>query len=348
MRTVLDSPEILLLRSFCIDCIRDYLRSSSHIELNSPILSPFLIPEQHISAYEVTEGAESWYLTPSPEINLKHILAELTPRLSSLLRGYFAGIFEITHSFRKTEQESPLHQPEFLMLECYSLKRTAHEMQNFTIAMLRQTIQRLLTQGRFSELLNKDLRLWLQTLENNVLRMSLAEAFERYTSLRLEHFLSCKTLKDCLYFAGLEQKSNTMDWEDIFHYLIAQYLEPSLPGNAMIFLRDYPQKAATLAREKNSLYSERWELYIAGIEVANCYREETDAKKILKFMQEQQEKKEAKNTQSKWNPCFLQKKTLPDCTGIALGLDRLCMALFDARALPEISVLFNTLLQEGK
>ena len=126
------------MRSYCIEAIRNFLSIHNLIEVHSPILSPMLIPERHIEVYEVAEQKKIYYLTPSPEIYLKQILAKLSQ--DSAMYEHMKGIYEITHSFRKMEQESSIHQKEFLMLEYYYLATSTQQMQDITIDMLYQCV----------------------------------------------------------------------------------------------------------------------------------------------------------------------------------------------------------------
>ena len=101
---------------------------------------------------------------------------------------HMKGIYEITHSFRKMEQESSIHQKEFLMLEYYYLATSTQQMQDITIDMLYQCVH-------YMEEKNKDLQLFtlkeiehMQSLLKNIVSLSLEQAFSTYNNFNYSNF----------------------------------------------------------------------------------------------------------------------------------------------------------------
>ncbi len=338
-----------VMHSCYIESIRSFLSAYNLVEVHSPILSPVLIPERHIDVYAVEEEEQGkmHYLTPSPEVYLKQMIAKLSH--DETMNTYMGGVYELTHSFRKTEQKSPIHQKEFLMLEYYCLHTSTQQMQDITVDMLQHCIQCMIKKNKTLHLFTQESIAYMQHLLEHVLSMSLEQAFFSYTAFNYNDFLQCKSTVEAMVCVGLDpMKDIGMDWEDIFHYALVQYLEPMLPRDHIIFLYDYPSKVKTLSKTKAAKQggipcSDRWELYIAGIEVANCFNEETDPDSIFSFMQEQATLGGARNIQADWDKNFLRSDRLPQCSGGAMGIDRVYMALLGKQSLYEATSLHESL-----
>ncbi len=108
-------------------------------------------------------------------------------------------------------------------------------------------------------------------------------------------------------------------------------VEPALPKDRPVLLYDYPRQIKCLALEKG-FYRRRWELYINGIETANCYCEETDSGKVEAYYNEEYARlireradngKVIPDVDSSFHEVF---NSFPPCSGVAMGLDRLLMA----------------------
>jgi lysyl-tRNA synthetase class 2 len=129
-----------------------------------------------------------------------------------------------------------------------------------------------------------------------------------------------------------------LSMEALYNLIFIHQVEPSLPKDKPVALTEYPDFVPCLAKKGNDAM-ERWELYVNGIELANCYSEETDPNKVKDFF----EKEGALKTQNALVPhaidadywkTFLPRKgpggteaPFPRCSGAALGMDRLIMAL---------------------
>ena len=118
---------------------------------------------------------------------------------------------------------------------------------------------------------------------------------------------------------------------DLFHKIFLSTVEPHLSADRALILYDYPALIPTLARRKpGTPWSERWELYVAGVEVANCYSEETDLEAHEDFYNSQGEAKQAALVPHPSDRGLLGtigKLGFPRCSGVALGLERLFMLL---------------------
>ena len=212
----------------------------------------------------------------------------------------FGDIFSLTHAFRKGET-GVLHSCEFNMAEWYRIGFSAEELQQEIV----------------------DLVNFITGLHLPLKRTAWAEAFERIDMEKL--------------------KSEHKDWtlEEIQDYAMSAMIEPSLGKGCAEFIVDYPPQRAALAKiRKNSAGQEvacRFELYVNGIELCNGYEELTDAKEQRRrFLEDIEKRKEMGKPIPKIDEDFLTalEKGMPECSGAALGLDRLYMLALGFSELP--------------
>ena len=88
-----------------------------------------------------------------------------------------------------------------------------------------------------------------------------------------------------------ETPSDDETWEQLFNRLLVSLVEPRLPRGRPLLLTDWPSGVPTLARTRGPI-AERWELYIEGVEVANCFTEETDGARLRRLFEEESRRKE--------------------------------------------------------
>ena len=136
-------------------------------------------------------------------------------------------------------------------------------------------------------------------------------------------------------FAGWDPWKGAWD-QDRFDYDMATKVEPSLPKEPM-FLIDYPPQAASLARLRGDV-AERWELYVNGIELANCFTELCDGVEQRKrFLQAKEERRVLGEADYPLDEEFLEKlPRIESAAGVALGVDRLVMVLLGAKHILDI------------
>jgi lysyl-tRNA synthetase class 2 len=211
--------------------------------------------------------------------------------MKRLLAEGFGNIFSLTHAFRKGETGAR-HNSEFNIAEWYRIGFSAEEMQQ--------------------EIL--DLVNCITGLNLPLKRTTWEAAFE------------------CVDMEKLKAEHKTWAQEEIEDYAMATIIEPNLGKSCAEFIVDYPPKRAALAKiRKNSEGREiacRFELYINGIELCNGYEELTEAKEQRKrFLEDIEKRKEMGKPIPKIDESFLAalEKGMPECSGAALGLDRLYM-----------------------
>ncbi len=242
------------------------------------------------------------YLRTSPELGLKRLLA----------KGY-ERIYELGPCFR-ADESGPRHLPEFTMLEWYRGGATYEDSLRDTQALLRCVAERVCGSAGFSwQGRNVDLGgAWHV--------MSVREVFETH--------------------AGWDPLAS-FD-ADRFDLDLIEKVEPALPSDRPVVLRDYPAEASALARVSPASppFAERWEVYIAGIELANAYTELTDGAEQRRRFESWNETRVAMGKNAyPLDDGFLADLAggrLPPCSGVALGIDRLVMLLANAESVKDV------------
>lgn len=277
-------------RARIIQAMRNYFYKQDFLEVETPIRIPAPAPEAHIDSFE----SDGWFLQSSPELAMKRLLSRGYPR-----------IFQICKCFRKDERGS-LHLTEMTMLEWYTGGCTYLELMRQCkglvchIAGETGSGDSLRYQGKTIDLGSP----WE--------RITVAEAFDRYTSTTME---------------------KAMD-DDSFDEIMAFEIEPELGIRVPTLIMDFPASMAALAQLKpeDSRFAERFELYIGGIELANGFSELVDPmEQRTRFEQATKIRELLKKPATPMPEPFLRDlKNMPPAAGIALGVDRLVMLFTDS------------------
>jgi elongation factor P--(R)-beta-lysine ligase len=251
--------------------------------------TPHLIPAPAPEVHIEAVKAGGVFLHTSPELCMKRLLAAGCPR-----------IFQICKCFRQGERGGT-HLPEFTMLEWYRADTDYSGLMDECEEMILCVSRKL---GFGEEISYQGSSIDLRRPWE---RISVKEAFDRYASLSVEDAIG----RDC------------------FDQMMVEKIEPRLGRLKPTFLYDYPASLAALARIKsgNSGVAERFELYIAGIELANAFSELTDAREQELRFQKEKEKRERLGRAVYPQPekFLLALPSMPESAGIAFGIDRLAM-----------------------
>jgi len=283
-------------RALIYEFTRAFFRERGFHEIETPIRVPAVAPEAQIVPFE----SENWFLSTSPELYMKRLLAAGYDRL-----------FQISRCFRKGER-GRWHNQEFTMLEWYQTGGDYLQMVQDT-AELVLTIASKLGIGSIINYRSQriDLALpWPKTTVRNAFLCAAGwDPITRPDPLRFDIDLVTKVI-------------------------------PSFAPDRPTVLLDYPAAMASLARLKPNepTVSERAEIFIGGLELANAYSELRDAQEQERRFQteiEQIEREQHHKIAMPWR--FLQAVAhLPSCSGIALGMDRLVMLLCNADSIDEV------------
>lgn len=290
-------------RARVLAALRTHFDHAGFIEVETPVLVPCPGLDLHLDGCPAGDG----YLITSPEYQMKRLLTGGLPR-----------IFQITRCFRRGEL-GKLHNPEFTMLEWYRAFAGYEEVMADTEDLLRAAAKVSYDRAEF---ILKNRRI---DLEHPFLRLSVAEAFARYTNISEEEMLRYAREEEELYFRALVEQ-----------------IEPALATlEQPVFLMDYPISQASLARRKPSdpRYAERFELYAAGIELCNGFGELTDpTEQRSRFEADQRERQRRGLPVYPLDERFLLalEEGMPPASGNALGLDRLVALACGVDSLAEI------------
>jgi lysyl-tRNA synthetase class 2 len=303
--------------------IRAFFTRRGYIEVETPILSPFLIPEPSIEVFATRYmpgrgDPRPLWLAPSPELWMKRLLG----------RGS-GDIFQISRCFRNADFGSPLHNPEFRLLEWYTVGRRSTDAIEVTEDLFEHLLGSVGCRGDRAR------------LAPPFSRMSMADAFRTHAGIELASCDDAGSMRAAAWGAGV-QAGEDATWEQAFHLVFLDRVEPQLPRGRPLVLTDYPAQVPTTARRRQGTpWADRWELYVGGIELANCYTEETRRNELSRLLEEEERRKAAalvphapdRELAGAFPPGF------PDCTGTALGVDRLEM-VFDGETSLEGVILF--------
>ena len=302
--------------------IREFFGERGYVEVDTPTLAPFLIPEPAIEVFATRlhrrQGMDTdLWLTPSPELWMKRLL------------GAGSGnIFQLAKAYRNGDLDSPIHNPEFTLLEWYTVDSSYEEAIGITEDLFRWLLDSG-AGGQHADRLRPPF---------HCLRMD--EAF-RKIGIDLEACLTLEPMIEAAARIGLKILSDST-WEQAFHAVFLTFVEPTLPRDRPVALVDYPAAIPTTARRREGTpWAERWELYVEGVEVVNCYTEETDAVRLTELIREEERRRTGVRVQhapdlglSRAFPAGF-----PRCSGAALGVERLEMVMAEEQSLEGV-ILF--------
>lgn len=295
-------------RARLLSRIRAFFSARDVLEVETPILSAAGSPAPYIDSF-VTQGEEVRYLHTSPEFAMKRLLAAGS-----------GAIYQIAKVFRVAECGAR-HNPEFTLLEWYRPAYTLMELMEEVAALVREVLGEQLP--RAAEFIPYRMaflhRLGLDPLS-----------------------AGCEELAQCAHRLGHDgshlEAGDRDGWLDL---LLTAEVEPGLGRGRLSFLYDYPASQAALARlnPDDDRVAERFELYFNGVELANGFRELTDADEQRRRFEEencqrQRQGREAVVVDERFLAAL--EAGMPDACGVALGVDRLLMALLGLETIDEV------------
>jgi lysyl-tRNA synthetase class 2 len=288
-------------RSAIIARIRQFFAERAVWEVDTPALSQAAVTDVHLHSFSTSLVGPGFakglplYLMTSPEFHMKRLLAAGS-----------GAIYQISKAFRN-EEAGRYHNPEFTMLEWYRPDFDHHQLMDEMDALLQAVLK---CQG--------------------ATRMSYQAAFQSCTGLcplradidQLRALAATQGLADIT--------EDETDKDTLLQLLFSVMVEPNIGQQAPAFVYDFPASQAALAKisEADPRVAHRFEVYFQGIELANGFYELQDA-------QEQRRRFEADNAMRVARGLRPQPidqhllaaldAGLPDCAGVALGIDRLVM-----------------------
>ncbi|MGN6370027.1 MAG: lysine--tRNA ligase [Phycisphaerae bacterium] len=329
-----DSMDVFLFRSQMMDSIRSFLKGRNFVEVETPMMQaiaggaaarPFIT---HHNALNI-----DLFMRISPELYLKRLMV-----------GGMERVFEINRNFRN-EGIDTTHNPEFTMMEVYQAYSDLAGMMELTESLVvRLAKERLAGLGKPA-----DHPLHLQYGERIIDytppfdRVSYAALFKEHVGVEMSDTEGVKRIAEERGLHGVAAKEHDVIVGELFE----QLAEPALKTrNRPTFLYDYPAALCPLTRRKpgDPHIAERFELYVAGMELANAYTELNDP-----FIQEETFSKQLagqkeEDSMAKMDEDFITslRYGMPPAGGLGVGIDRLAMLMTNRESIRDV-VLFPLL-----
>lgn len=306
----------LKLRAATLARIREFFYRREVLEVETPLLATATVTDPHLHSMAVAavhpgnRGAH--FLQTSPEFAMKRLLASGS-----------GSIYQLCKAFR-AQESGGRHNPEFTMLEWYRVGFDEWQLMDEVEALVRELVPC-----------------------SAIARLSYAALFQQH--LGIDPHVCDRSDLLALARARLDLHQADYSRDDLLQLLLAQVIEPSLVEPCLVY--HFPASMAALARltvdREGRTVARRFELFMEGMEIANGYFELTDAR-------EQADRFAADNRQRRAMglPAMpIDEKLLaalgagiPDCAGVALGVDRLMMVMSGSRTIDK--VLAFPLLEE--
>jgi elongation factor P--(R)-beta-lysine ligase len=280
-------------RAVIIQNIRHFFQQRNVLEVETPLLCTATVTDPYIESIQATANQQRLFLQTSPEYAMKRLIA-----------SGIGDCFQLCKAFRDDEQ-GHLHNNEFTMLEWYRLGFDHHQLMD----EMDDLLQLVLNCPKAS-------------------RLSYQQLFKKHLGIN-PHDTSITQLENIAKkhdaYDSIHQACNTID--DWLMLLLSELIEPKLGFDAPCMIHDYPKSQAALAKIAGGK-AQRFEVYVNGIELANGFNELTNAQEQrTRFEKDLTTRKSLNKFMPPIDENFLValKHGLPNCAGVALGVDRLVM-----------------------
>ncbi len=311
--------EFFIIRSKILKYMRDFLDDRGYVEFETPVLQevygganakPFITKHNALD--------EQRFLRISDELYLKRLII-----------GGFEKVYEVSKDFRNEDIDST-HNPEFTQIECYEAYKDYEEYMKMVEELLSGMVKMLFNsykvqyQGKELDFTPPFKRIyWVDELKKKIGVDVSTLTNEKAEEVALKEKLEVN-IKNNMHIADA---------------LFDKYIKPELFNPS--FVLDFPAYMCPLTKDKrgNTLLSERFELYIAGREEANCYSELTDPiEQRKKFEEQEVERKMGDDEAPPSDEEFLQaiEYGMPPTAGLGISIDRLAMILTDNISIKEV------------
>ncbi len=322
--------EYLHKREHIVDAIRSFFKADGFLEIDSPLMVKSPGMEPYLEVFETTlidsdAQQKRAFLLTSPEYALKKLLVAGIPKL-----------FSICKSFRNGEGLSRKHNPEFTIMEWYRTNASYLEIMQDCEDMFAH-ISKALGGTEKWEYQGKT-----YDLSTPWERISVSEAFQKYCGVDTDTLLDETKLLEAGKKRGFSVDDSTT-WEQIYNQFFLNDIEPHFGVDRPTIIYDFPASQASLSKKKESdpRFAERFEFYIAGIEMGNAFSELTDAdEQLRRFQLERAEREQLGKTMYDIDMDYIEaiKAGLPPTGGIAVGIDRVAMFFADAPSIEDVLV----------
>lgn len=298
-----------------IQLIRNFFTQQGFLDVLTPpaVENPGM--EVHIHPFQlyskVNNKLINKYLHTSPEFCLKELLSDQDEDIEKL--------FSIGYCFRD-EPDSPVHRNQFIMLEWYRKHERYEKIMNDTENLIQACLE-------------SNLPIRKNLIQVKMVKKTMAQLFLEILNVNILDYLSTDAIKRLLkQFPDVPVPQESLDWDDYFFLLYLNKIEPEIAKYPLLMVYEFPAPLAALStiKETDPRVCERFEVYINGIELCNCFNELTDIDEQRKrFSIQHSLKKKIYNYQLPEPSGFYASlaRGLPPSAGIALGVERLLMSL---------------------
>jgi lysyl-tRNA synthetase class 2 len=298
-----------------IQLIRNFFTQQGFLDVLTPpaVENPGM--EVHIHPFQLHSVNKNKlitkYLHTSPEFCLKQLLASSEEKIDKL--------FSLSYCFRD-EPDSVIHRNQFIMLEWYR----KHERYEKIMSDIEELIQFCVSSNLP---IRKEIR------GKKLVKKTMQELFIEILGIDILNYLDLPSIKNLLKkFPDVPVPAAECEWDDYFFLLYLNKIEPEITKIPLLMIYEFPAPLSALSTLKNQdkRVCERFEVYVNGVELCNCFNELTDPIEQRKRFEEQNQLK------SKLYHYQLPKPTefysaldtgLPPSAGIALGVERLLYSL---------------------
>jgi|SRR3989338_4359884 len=315
------NKESLELRFCIIRLIREWFWAAGFTEVETPLIlrwpgqEPYLSPMK-LMVHDERGTAYPAYLHTSPEYTMKKMLA-----------AGFDKIFSLGKVFRDHESFGGTHNPEFTMIEWYRAHADFWKIMNDVEGLLQFIGQKLETRN-------------LKRGRPNFRKVHLRDLWREHVGVNLDDYLDQPSMYRLCQMSNVKCQMFE-SYEDLFFRIFLNKIEPKLTAPTII--HHYPAPMAALAKlsEKEPGYAERFEVYVGGLELANCFTELTDADEQLRRLQADQAQRRAMGKEVfDIDMEFIEAlRSLPPAAGIALGIDRLVQVILGCQNIDDVITL---------
>lgn len=303
-----------------IQIIRNYFGEQGFIDVLTPpaVENPGM--EVHIHPFQLHSVREKktqpFYLHTSPEFCLKELLSDPAEN--------FDRLFSISYCFRD-EPDSPVHRKQFLMLEWYR----KNERYESIMKDVEGLIHGVMKSPRLP--VRKEMR------DQVLVTKTMDELFREFLGISILDYLTVEKIKALLKsFPDVPVPAADLEWDDYFFLLYLNKIETRLKQWPLLLVKEFPAPLAALStlKEDDPRVCERFEVYINGIELCNCFNELTDPDEQRKRFTDQASLKRKLYGYELPQPSKFYRaldKGLPPSAGVALGVERLLHSLCDVK-----------------
>jgi lysyl-tRNA synthetase class 2 len=334
--------QLLTQRSRLLGRMRSFFAAREFLEIEAPLLVPSPGLELHLDAFAVPGGlaaadSSPAYLITSPEYQLKRLLC-----------AGFQRIYSLGKVFRRGEL-GPHHNPEFTMLEWYRAGESWSAVADDVAALFAELATELHGNPTLPPTATRPREIDLSLPWP---RLTVSQAMQRYAGVSLRGDEDLPALRAALQAAGhsapeRDSRGRLLSWDDQFFPVFLDHVEPQLasapPGQPLrpVILHDWPLPLCALARRspENPAVVERFEAYVAGLELCNGFGELCDAdEQRRRLVADADERARRGLPVYPIDERFLAAlgEGLPASGGVALGVDRLVMLLLGASHIRDV------------